>query len=178
MENELDNIAQGVKTRQELCKKCDEEVKHWIQILKENENEKKVEFKIDKDLKSKLDNYKSVFMCILLDYYKLYRLGGLTPPIPVLNVTKKYENDNNIIKQFIDENIILGDKQDFITKDKLKDIYKSDYTIRSTFGKFTIFIKQLENALCTEFKLDKKNIAKIMGWRIKIQELEDNSDTE
>jgi P4 family phage/plasmid primase-like protien len=136
------------------------------------------EFKIDKDLKSKLDNYKSVFMCILLDYYKVYRLRGLTPPIPVLNVTKKYENDNNIIKQFIDENIILGDKQDFITKDRLKEIYKSDYTIRSTFGKFTVFIKQLENSLCTEFKLDKKNIAKIMGWRIKVQELEDNSDSE
>ena len=129
------------------------------------------EFKIDKDLKSKLDNYKSVFMCILLDYYKVYRLRGLTPPIPVLNVTKKYENDNNIIKQFIDENIILGDKQDFITKDRLKEIYKSDYTIRSTFGKFTVFIKQLENYLFTEFKLDKKNIAKIMGWRMKVQEL-------
>lgn len=136
------------------------------------------EFKIDKDLKAKLDNYKSVFMCILLDYYKIYRLEGLMPPIPVLNVTKKYENDNNIIKQFIDENIVLGDKQDFITKDRLKDMYKSDYTIRSTFGKFTIFIKQLENALCTEFKLDKKNIAKIMGWRIKVQELDDNSDSE
>jgi len=136
------------------------------------------EFKIDKDLKAKLDNYKSVFMCILLNYYKVYRLEGLIPPIPVLNVTKKYENDNNIIKQFIDENIVLGDKQDFITKDKLKEIYKSDYTIRSTFGKFTIFIKQLENALCTEFKLDKKNIAKIMGWRIKIQEFDENSDTE
>jgi P4 family phage/plasmid primase-like protien len=136
------------------------------------------EFKIDKDLKAKLDNYKSVFMCILLDYYKLYRYEGLIPPIPVLNVTKKYENDNNIIKQFIDENIVLGDKQDFITKDRLKEIYKSDYTIRSTFGKFTVFIKQLENSLCTEFKLDKKNIAKIMGWRIKVQELEDNSDSE
>jgi P4 family phage/plasmid primase-like protien len=136
------------------------------------------EFKIDKDLKAKLDNYKSVFMSILLNYYKIYRLEGLIPPQPVLNVTKKYENDNNIIKQFIDENIVIGDKQDFITKDKLKEIYKSDYTIRSTFGKFTVFIKQLENALYTEFKLDKKNVPKITGWRIKIQELDDQSDTE
>lgn len=48
------------------------------------------EFKIDKDLKSKLDSYKSVFMSILLDYYKVYREEGLAPPLPVLQVTKKY----------------------------------------------------------------------------------------
>jgi P4 family phage/plasmid primase-like protien len=136
------------------------------------------EFKIDKDLKSKLDSYKSAFICILIDYYRLYRNEGLVPPTPVLQVTKKYENDNNIIKQFIDENIILGDKQDFITKDQLKEIYKSDYTIRSTFGKFNVFIKQLENALCLEFKLDKKNIPKILGWRLKTPELDIESDIE
>ena len=103
--------------------------------------------KIDKDLKSKLDNYKCVFMCILLDYYKLYRQQGLTPPSNVLKVTKKYENDNNIIKQFIDENVIVATRQDFITKEQLKDIFKADYTVRNTFGKFNNFIKQLENAL-------------------------------
>ena len=117
-------------------------------------------------------------MCVLLDYYKLYKEEGLTPPLPVLQVTKKYENDNNIIKQFMDENIVIGSKQDFITKDQLKEIYKSDFTIRSTFGKFTAFLKQLENALCTEFKMDKKNIPKIMGWKVKQPEMEDDEDDE
>jgi P4 family phage/plasmid primase-like protien len=135
------------------------------------------EYKIDKDLKSKLDNYKSVFMCILLDLYKLYTKEGLEPPVSVLKVTKKYENDNNIIKQFIDENIVLGSRQDFITKEQLKEIFKSDFTIRNTFGKFNNFAKQLENALCTEFRLDKKNIPKIIGWRTKSLEI-DNSDDE
>lgn len=135
------------------------------------------EYKIDKDLKSKLDNYKSVFMCILLDFYKLYTKEGLEPPVSVLKVTKKYENDNNIIKQFIDENIVLGSRQDFITKEQLKEIFKSDFTIRNTFGKFNNFAKQLENALCTEFRLDKKNIPKIIGWRTKSLEI-DNSDDE
>ena len=50
------------------------------------------EFKIDKDLKSKLDNFKSVFMSILLNYYSIYRESGLFPPTLVLEVTKKYEN--------------------------------------------------------------------------------------
>jgi phage/plasmid-associated DNA primase len=115
-------------------------------------------------------------MCILLDYYKLYKRDGLIPPGPVLKVTKKYENDNNIIKQFIEENIIVCNKQEFITKDQLKDTYKSDYTIRNTFGKFNVFLKQLENGLCTEFKLDKKNIPKIFGWKIKKDEIDDSDD--
>ncbi len=134
------------------------------------------EFKIDKDLKSKLDFYKPVFMCILLRYYKLYREEGLIPPDEVLKVTKKYENDNNAIKQFIDENIISGQKTDFITKDELKNIYKTDYFLKSNFGKFIHFITQLENALCCEFKLDKKNIYKINGWRIKTYIEDDDVD--
>jgi phage/plasmid-associated DNA primase len=117
-------------------------------------------------------------MCILIDYYKLYKLEGLIPPHDVLKVTKKYENDNNIIKQFIDENIVVGEKSDYISKDQLKEIYKSDFTIRNTFGKFTVFAKQLENALCTEFRLDKKNVPKINGWRVKVPELDDNSEDE
>jgi P4 family phage/plasmid primase-like protien len=132
------------------------------------------EYKIDTDLKSRLDSYKSVFMSILLDYYKMYKDEGLNPPKPVMRVTKKYENDNNIIKHFIDENICTGSKQDFITKEQLKDIFKADFTIGNTFGKFNAFIKQLENALCVEFKLDKKNVAKIQNWRIK--QPEDSGD--
>lgn len=134
------------------------------------------EFKIDKDLKAKLDSYKSVFMCILIDYYKCYREEGLVPPGPVVHVTKKYENDNNIIKQFIDENIVTGTKSDSVSKDQLKEIYKSDSLLKSSFGKYIAFQKQLETALCTEFKLDKKNVSKIHGWRIKTTEMEESDD--
>ena len=134
------------------------------------------EFKIDKDLKSKLDSYKSVFMSVLIDYYKIYREEGLFPPEPVQQVTKKYENDNNIIKQFIDENVITGSKHESITKDQLKDIFKVDYTLRSTFHKFTAFYKQLENALCVEFKPDKKNVSKIIGWKIRDHNAEQQED--
>jgi putative DNA primase/helicase len=127
------------------------------------------EFKIDKDLKSKLDFYKSVFMCILLDYYQIYKHEGLIPPEPVLKVTHKYERDNNIIKQFIDENLIQSSKTDFITREELKDAFKNDFSLKSTFKKITLFLQQLENALCTEFKMDKKGIYKLNGWRFKPQ---------
>jgi P4 family phage/plasmid primase-like protien len=126
------------------------------------------EFKIDKDLKSKLDNYRGVFMSILLDYYKLYMKEGLVPPDSVIRVTKKYENDNNIIKQFIDENIVIGTKMHFITKDELKVIYQSDSTLKSNFRKFTNFVNNLETTLCSEFILDqKKKVSKLMGFYLK-----------
>ncbi len=136
------------------------------------------EFKINKELKSKLDTYKSVFMSILLNYYKIYKEEGLAPPDPVLQVTKKYENDNNIIKQFIDENIVAGMKHDFITKDQLKELFKSDSILKSSFGKFIAFQKNLENALCTEFRLDKKSVSKLYGWRLKQPDMESDIDSE
>jgi P4 family phage/plasmid primase-like protien len=136
------------------------------------------EFKINKDLKSKLDAYKPVFMSILLEYYRLYKEEGLSPPLPVLQVTKKYENENNIIKQFIDENVVVGDKHAFILKEDLKTIYKADSIMKTSFGKFNVFLKQLENALCTEFKLDKKGKAKLVGWRIKTADEDNDSENE
>jgi P4 family phage/plasmid primase-like protien len=134
------------------------------------------EFKIDKDLKSKLDDYKSVFMSLLLDYYAIYRREGLTPPGPVLQVTQKYENDNNIIKQFIDENLVIGQKGDSIPKEQLKEMFRTDYTLKRTFGTFNVFASQLENGLCTEFQMDKKNTLRIYGWRIRQDEMESDND--
>jgi P4 family phage/plasmid primase-like protien len=133
------------------------------------------EYKIDKELKSKLDTYKTVFMSILLDYYVIYRTEGLKPPEPVLQVTKKYEHDNNIIKQFVEENIKAGTKSESISKDELKELFKSDYTLKQTFGKFTNFCKQLENSLCSEFTHDKKKMFRIYGWKIR-QELEESEE--
>jgi P4 family phage/plasmid primase-like protien len=156
--------------------KITEFVSRFVEDPNDNLDHGIYEYKIDKELKSKLDSYKSVFICILLDFYKLYKETGLNPPLPVLQVTKKYENDNNIIKQFIDEHITIGTKNDSITKEHLKEMFKSDFTIRNNFGKFTNFIKQLENALCMEFRLDKKNISKISGCRIKLPEIDDDDD--
>jgi P4 family phage/plasmid primase-like protien len=136
------------------------------------------EFKIDKELKNKLETYKTVFMCILLDYYRIYREEGLIPPESVLKVTKKYENNNNNIKSFIDENIVKGKKTDFITKDELKNLYKADRLLQTAFNKFTNFLNQIENTLCIEFKLDtKKKIQKLEGYHIRRPEMDD-SETE
>lgn len=126
------------------------------------------EFKIDKDLKSKLELYKPVFMSILLDYYIIYRKEGLKAPEAIVSVTKKYENNNNKIKTFIEDNIIKSKKNDFITLDEIKQLYKSDNFIRQSFPKVSTFINQLESALCNEFKMcSKQKIRKLDGFILK-----------
>jgi P4 family phage/plasmid primase-like protien len=152
----------------------------FVSRFVENPNEENIkngifEFKIDKELKSKLESYQGVFMSILLDYYKKYKEYSLKPPDSVVKVTKKYEANNNIIKQFIDENIIVGNiKTDFITKEELRLLYNKDQALKSHFGKLQNFIAQLENAICTEFKLDKKRVSKIAGYYIKGPEIDDD----
>ena len=139
-----------------------------------NNNDYLYEYQIDKELKSKLDVYKTVFMCILIDYYKIYRAEGLEPPRSVLKVTKRYEDNNNNIKTFIEENIVKATKTDFITLDEIKNIYKTDQIIRNSFPKVNNFISQLENALCSEFKI-KQKIKRIDGYCLRGNEI-DNDD--
>lgn len=163
--------------------KITEFVSRFVEKLTDDGEEKYMyEFKIDRELKNKLESYKTVFMCILLDYYKIYRSEGLIAPDSVLKVTKKYENNNNNIKAFIDENIVKGKKADYITKEELKNIYKSDRLLQTAFSKFSNFLNQLENALCTEFKIDhKKKIQKLEGYHVRRpddDEIEDDDDDE
>jgi len=153
----------------------------FISVFKENPSVNTTngiyEYKIDKDLKSKLENMKPVFMSMLINYYKIYKAEGLRPPETVERVTKKYENDNNIIKSFIDEFIQVAEKTDFITKDELKNLYRTDITLKTHFSKFNEFINNLENALCTEFKLDtKKKVYKLAGFLIKSEIPDDDED--
>ena len=142
-----------------------------------NNQEYQYEFKIDKNLKSKLEQYKPVFMCLLLKYYKKYKEEGLLPPSAVLQVTKRYENSNNYMKTFIEDNIVKGHKSDYITVDEIKTIYKSDVLLRNNFPKVTLFLQQLENALCKEFILDsRRKLRKIDGF--KLRKDEDIKDSE
>jgi P4 family phage/plasmid primase-like protien len=126
------------------------------------------EFKIDKGIKNKLDSFAPVFVCILLDYYRMYKRDGLIPPEKVVHVTRKYENDNNVIKNFVDEHIVI-DKKGMIIRDELKAFYEDRSSdIRSSFKNFKTFVTYIENALCAEFKLDsKKGVYKLVGARVK-----------
>jgi P4 family phage/plasmid primase-like protien len=173
----ISDIDGGVVRRLKIT----EFVSRFVEKLSDDIEEKYMyEFKIDRELKNKLESYKTVFMCILLDYYRIYREEGLVAPESVLKVTKRYENNNNNIKVFIDENIIKGKKADYITKDELKNLYKSDRLLQVAFNKFSNFVNQLENALCIEFKVDhKKKIQKLEGYHLRrVDDDEEDSEDE
>jgi phage/plasmid-associated DNA primase len=137
------------------------------------------EFKIDKELKTKLENHGPVFMNILIKYYRKYREEGLKPPQSVISVTRKYEANNNMIKQFIDEMIVTGTPKDFLVKDELKALFNKDYVLKSHFNQFGNFLVQLETALFSEFKLDqKKKIFKLNGYYIRRPDEDDEADDE
>ena len=133
------------------------------------------EYKIDLELKNRLNIYRPVFFCILRDYYKLYKKTGLNAPKEVMKVTMKYENDNNIIKQFQEENLIKSTKKHYITKERLKEIYKNDSILKRAFPKFSFFITQLESTLCSEFIRD-NNEFKLFNWKLKSDYQSDNDD--
>ncbi len=137
------------------------------------------EFMIDRELKQRLENYKCAFMNILINYYEKYKLEGLNPPESVMSVIRKYERDNNIIKDFVTEKIVKGNSKDYITKEELKELFVKDATIKSYFGKFNNFIIQLENTLCTEFKNVRNKGMRIYGHFLKDYNFnQDNSEDE
>jgi P4 family phage/plasmid primase-like protien len=173
----LSDIDGGVMRRLKITEFTSRFVDNPTAMSLDEEKSGVHEFKLDKNLKSKLDDYKIIFMSVLLNYYRIYRQDGLTPPHPVVEITKKYELDNNIIKQFVDENIVSGDRTAFITLQEIKDKFKSDSIMKSHFGNFSNFKKQLELTLCTEFRLDnKKQIHRVQGYRIKGPEIEESED--
>lgn len=133
------------------------------------------EYKIDLELKNRLNIYRPVFFCILRDYYKIYKKTGLNAPCEVMKVTMKYENDNNIIKQFQEENLVKSTKKHYITKERLKEIYKNDSILKKAFPKFSFFISQLENSLCSEFIRD-NNDFRLYNWKLKSDYQSDEDD--
>ena len=111
------------------------------------------------------------------NYYKIYKEEGLVPPEQVMKITKKYENNNNNMKMFIEENIIKGKKTDWINLDDIRNLYKGDYTLRANFNKQSNFISQLENSLYSEFRYDNKlKIKKLEGYYIKGPDIDDTDD--
>ncbi len=64
------------------------------------------EFLIDETLDEKLLVWKEVFMYILLEEHKQYKIYGINEPDDVKRVTKEYQNDSDNFTPFIEEFIV------------------------------------------------------------------------
>ena len=135
------------------------------------------EYKIDRDLKSILPDFKNVFMNMMLNYYKIYKVEGLVPPEIVRTITKKYESDNNVIKQFSEEKLQKTTlRSNYVSKEQLRDEYNRDPILKQAFGKFSSFLIQLENTMCSEFKKDKNGKYRLEGWCIKSDDMYEDTE--
>lgn len=59
------------------------------------------EFPIDLELSQKLEDWKEMFMALLIEYYKLYKMEGIQEPEDVLACTREYKRQNDHLADFI-----------------------------------------------------------------------------
>lgn len=64
------------------------------------------EFSRDDTLSQKLIRWKEMFMVILVQYYKRYKIHGLVEPPEVKNATNEYKKDSDVYAQFRDDELV------------------------------------------------------------------------
>jgi P4 family phage/plasmid primase-like protien len=68
--------------------------------------EKPNEFPMDLQLSEKLERYADIFLSMLIERHKSINPVKINEPREVINATQKYKNNNDVIGQYISDNII------------------------------------------------------------------------
>lgn len=129
--------------------------------LKENE------FEADTDLNEKFLIWKEPFMSMLIEYYKMYIIKGITEPDEVLQCTKEYQKNNDIFLEFI-ETEFERSEEDMITYNDVLSSYKlwcKDNNVQPVSTKKKEFIAAISRILGRAISLNKVDAWK--GWRFK-----------
>jgi P4 family phage/plasmid primase-like protien len=81
---------------------------------------KDYEFLIDRTLQNKLNDFREVFIYMLIQYYQnSYRVNGIQEPSDVIKNTQLYRSDSDIYSQFIEEKLKVDETATF----GIDDIY-------------------------------------------------------
>jgi P4 family phage/plasmid primase-like protien len=78
------------------------------------------EFKIDRKLKDKMENWHEMFMWLLIQYHRRYKQSGIKEPPAVTRVTDEYKENSDFYSQFFNEHM----EKDLNAKISVKDAYK------------------------------------------------------
>jgi P4 family phage/plasmid primase-like protien len=135
------------------------------------------ERKKDRNLKSKMEKWKSGFMSILINRFRKYKKNGLIEPMKVKSFTLEYQKSSDTYLEFINEQI------EFTTEKKNR------INLTTLYSEFKSWFKEAHTERkCpsrNEFKSnleEKFGKMKSYGWqymKIKCEEMEDSdSDTE
>jgi len=135
-----------------------------------NFNERKKINNID-DL---IDGWKSAFMSLLLEKYKVYISDGITEPSQVLVQTDLYQNNTDVYLEYIRDNIIAGSNNDYIAFEDIWDDFKKWFKDSNREGTK----KPLKPEIRTEIeaRLGKCYKNKIFGFRFKTSLDDENDD--
>lgn len=76
------------------------------------------EFPIDLELSDKLEAWKSHFIAMLIEYFKLYLKEGISEPAEVLKCTNDYKNQNDYLSHFLASHVEKKDSA-FLTLDEI-----------------------------------------------------------
>ena len=87
-------------------------------------NENKHQYCADEQLSAKLEQWKLLFMIMLLKKYEEYDKTGTLPPKEVKEETKCYQNSNDVISNWVDD--CLSECDDFTPFEILYDAWE-DY---------------------------------------------------
>ncbi len=137
---------------------------------------KQFEFMIDRELQNKMNEWREVFMYMLIQIFQnSYRLHGIVEPYEILKYTTEYQNDNNYYTQFVNEFL----REDINSTIGIEDIFSRFRSFLNSAGanptKHTR--KGFENSM--NKILGKCNIKKKWkGWKLIDPTDEDDSDDE
>ncbi len=104
-------------------------VSRWVEFPELDEQKENV-YKRDNNFERRIPMLATAFLWILTQYYPKYIKEGLISPECVIEHTKKYWSDNDVLSQYISENIIEVETspgvKDTSAKVSLSDVF-SDY---------------------------------------------------
>jgi len=94
------------------------------------------EFLIDLELSDKFERWSDIFISMLIERHKHINPNKINEPREVINATQKYKNNNDIIGQYISDNIIKTDNiNDTLSITEINNDFKSWYNKNSIKSK-------------------------------------------
>jgi P4 family phage/plasmid primase-like protien len=110
----------------------------------------KEEFIMDKELNTKMENWKEDFMGMLIEYYKLYKKEGNREPSEVMKFTEEYKKNSSFLEQWFNENFEkTNSEEDYISSNEVYEKFKNDT------GENISNVKFCKNFM-SKFKIEKK----------------------
>ena len=137
----------------------------------DNPTEENHEQKIN-NIDDLIDDWKSAFLSILIENYKIYIRDGINEPEQVLLHTKEYEKNSDLYIEYITEHLIQTSHKDYLTTEETWNDFRKWLGSSNRYQQKKI--KKLEAKTELELRLGKIISDKYYGYRFKTNIDNDN----